>query len=68
MAWVDRSGRETLLPFSPARFNTLRLAPDGRRIAVVVQSEQGGGDIWLYSVDLGGHPNPAINGHLKPGN
>ena len=51
LAWVDRAGRVTPFPQPRAQFETPRLSPDGRRVAVAVTNEGGGGDIWVYDAD-----------------
>ena len=34
LAWVDRTGREELLPLEPRPYMEPRLSPDGSRLAV----------------------------------
>ena len=49
LVWIDRSGREELLP-SPARaYRAPRLSPDGTRVAVEIHEEQN--DIWILEVN-----------------
>jgi len=49
---ADRQGNVEILPFEPAGFDDLDLAPDDNRIAVAVDGE-GGSDIWIYEIDGG---------------
>ena len=51
LAWVDRAGRVTPFPQPQGLLNSPRLSPDGRRVAVVVVTEGGGPDIWVYDAD-----------------
>jgi serine/threonine-protein kinase len=51
LAWVDRNGRVTPFPQPGARFETPRVSPDGRQVAVTVVTEEGGQDIWVYGAD-----------------
>lgn len=52
LVWVDRAGNEELLPIEPGPFSQPRIAPDGSRVAVVVDSTSGA-DLWIYSLDRG---------------
>ena len=47
--WVDREGREDVLPLPPRAYQSPRLSPDGSRVAVRVQ-EQEGNALWVYDV------------------
>ena len=49
---VDRAGRAEVLPAAPTTFRFPRFSPDGRRIAVGVQSPLSAswGDIWDYEL------------------
>jgi serine/threonine-protein kinase len=46
LAWVDRHGREDAVTAPPRRYSTLRLSPDGTRVAVEIQDEDN--DIWVW--------------------
>jgi len=46
LAWVDRSGKEELIPLPPQRYTYPRVSPDGTRIAV--DSRDGDEDVWLW--------------------
>jgi Tol biopolymer transport system component len=51
LAWVDRQGRETALPFT-GDFYAPVLSHDGQRVAVGKMAEEGraAGDIWVYDL------------------
>ena len=54
LAWFDRSGRQLATVTMPGPIKSLRLAPDGRRLAVdVVDPRTGVSDIWIQDVDRG---------------
>jgi hypothetical protein len=66
LTWVDRDGRETELPIRPDDYTTVRISPDGTKIALVVGSQIARGTspkIWLYDQRtenlslLSGHPD-----------
>ena len=46
LVWIDRQGRETAVTAPPRPYSTLRLSPDGTRVAVEVQDD--GNDIWVW--------------------
>jgi len=46
LVWVDRAGREELLPVPPRGYGQLRISPDGTRVAVVVADQEP--DIWVW--------------------
>lgn len=49
LVWVDRSGRETLLPIPPGPYEPLDVSPDGQRLLV---ARNDGGDrysLWEYN-------------------
>ena len=60
---VDRTGRPTVLSEKPVRFAHPRLSPDGRRLAVAIESDNGS-DIWIYDVDHG-TPTPLVTGGVN---
>ena len=47
--WVDRQGREEVLPLPPRSYQSPRVSPDGRRVAVAVEEEEGFA-LWAYDV------------------
>ena len=49
LAWVDRQGRETLIPAPPRRYVLPRLSPDGKRVAVVAVDQEL--DVWVWDLD-----------------
>ena len=50
LAWVDRTGREELLPLSPRPYMEPRLSPDGSRLAVAEVDTDLNADIRIYDV------------------
>ena len=50
MAFVDRSGHETLLPHESADYLHPRLSPDGGRLAVTIRNAQGV-EVWILDLD-----------------
>jgi serine/threonine protein kinase/Tol biopolymer transport system component len=68
LVWVDRTGAEQPAGISGSAYSIPRLAPDGRRLALVHGRiiAGGGGDVWLHdltretssrvTVDGGGYP------------
>ncbi len=54
LTWVDREGNTEPLPFEPRSSNFLDLSPDGQRIALEIQGDDGEYDIWIYEVVRGG--------------
>src|SRR5690606_8912338 len=46
LVWLDRAGAESPLPLDPARYQRAALAPDGRRLAVVLTADNNT-DIWI---------------------
>jgi serine/threonine-protein kinase len=47
LVWVDRTGRETPLPVPPGSYRHLRIAPDGTRVAISLQSQ---GEIYVWEL------------------
>jgi eukaryotic-like serine/threonine-protein kinase len=52
LVMVDRSGRAMLLSEARGAYTHPRLARDGRRLAVAIESESGS-DIWVYDLERG---------------
>jgi serine/threonine-protein kinase len=50
LVWVNRNGAEEPLAAPPRRYDSPRISPDGKRIAVDIE-ESGNPQVWLY--DLG---------------
>ena len=48
LVWVDRSGREQVVDAPSRAYNTPRISPDGKRIAVSVADQEQ--DIWLWDI------------------
>jgi serine/threonine-protein kinase len=63
LVWVDRQGREELLPAEPRTYVYPRISPDGRRVALDVRDEDEG-EIWIWDFEredlsrLTNHPMP----------
>ena len=53
LVWVDRDGNTEPLPFDPRDYESPRLSPDGRWIAVEI-SEGGETQVWILEVERGG--------------
>jgi serine/threonine-protein kinase len=49
LAWTDRAGGTTPLPFDVSGYEP-RLSPDGTRVTV---DQQGWGDLWVWDLDRG---------------
>ncbi|HEY7671783.1 MAG TPA: protein kinase [Gammaproteobacteria bacterium] len=64
LALVDRNGNVTPLDVPPARYQSPRVSPDGKRLAVEVIDASGEGHIWIY--DLAG--DSAIRRLTQTGN
>jgi Tol biopolymer transport system component len=47
---VDRTGRATVLSDTRAAYAHPRMSPDGHRLAVAIESDNGS-DIWIYDLD-----------------
>jgi serine/threonine-protein kinase len=45
LVWVDRQGHEEAVPLPPRAFQSPRVAPDGKRVALEIQ-----GDIWIWTI------------------
>jgi eukaryotic-like serine/threonine-protein kinase len=48
LVWVDRKGREEVLPAPPRHYYQPRLSPDGTRVAVAVADAEA--TIWLFDL------------------
>ena len=49
LAWIDRTGRTVSITDARRGFDTPRLSPDGRRVALTIQDEADA-DVWLYDL------------------
>ena len=48
--WLDREGKlAAIVPLQAGRYESARVAPDGKRLALVRRSSVSTTDIWLYS-------------------
>ena len=52
MVWLDRAGRAVPAIQERAAFEAVRLSPDGKRVAVNIQSTRTN-DLWVYELDRG---------------
>ena len=50
LVWVDREGKEEPLAAEPQGYGSLRISPDGSRLAITV-NESDGSDIWIYDLE-----------------
>ncbi len=46
LVWVDRQGREQLLPAEPRAYEYPRISPDGQRVALDLRDQQA--DVWVW--------------------
>ncbi len=51
LVWVDRQGREEIIPVPPRHYYLPRISPDGKQIAVEVHLDKP--DIWIVDVYTG---------------
>jgi serine/threonine protein kinase len=51
LVWVNREGKEEPLSAAPDQYSTVRISPDGKRVALTVGSSPKG-RIWIWDVDL----------------
>lgn len=47
LVWVDQRGEEEVLAVPPRDYDTVSLAPDGRRAAVVASGDDGNQHVWV---------------------
>jgi serine/threonine-protein kinase len=69
LAWVDRKGvAKPLSAIPPGPFISLRLSPDGRRVAVAVRRGPRNrlSDLWVYDVDRGAPTRLTLDGGNFP--
>ena len=52
LVWVDRDGTEELLPLPPGPYESPRVSPDGRRLAVGIEADDRV-DLWVNDVSTG---------------
>jgi Tol biopolymer transport system component len=51
VSWLDRGGRQLATVGMPADFRGVRLSPDGRHIALVIEDQRvGTPDVWVHDV------------------
>jgi len=51
IAWVNRDGKEELLPASPNFYSAPRLSPDGTKVALRIEAEEeGSADVWIWDL------------------
>ena len=50
LVWVDRDGGEESLAAEPDRYSDPRLSPNGTRVAIRVDDDEGGQDIYIYDI------------------
>ena len=53
LAWADRKGGVERLAVTRGAFSYPRLAPDGRRLAVVIHSQEGQANLWILDIVSG---------------
>ena len=69
LVWVDRAGVEQPAGISGPAYAIPRLAPDGRRLAVVHgrSVNTGGGDLWLHDLTRETSSRVTVDGGSIPG-
>jgi len=60
LVWVDRSGKVEPLPAPPRPYDSPRISPDGRQVAVMVDGPTI--SIWVYNLDRGTSTRLATEG------
>jgi serine/threonine protein kinase/Tol biopolymer transport system component len=50
LVWVDREGHEKLLEAQPNEYNSPKISPDGKKIAILIGG-LGNQDIWIWDID-----------------
>ena len=55
LVWVDRQGQEEATLGDAGPYESVRISPDGRRVAVDVV-ESSNPDVWLFDLERGGNP------------
>ena len=53
LSWFDRAGKPALSAAEPSRSSTVKVAPDGKRAAVVRVDPQNNADIWIVDLQTG---------------
>jgi serine/threonine-protein kinase len=48
LVWVDRDGREQLIPAPPRAYTMPRISPDGTRVALDIRDQEN--DIWIFDL------------------
>jgi eukaryotic-like serine/threonine-protein kinase len=69
LVWADRAGAEQPTGISGAAFAVPRLAPDGRRLAVVhgrIIAGGGGGDVWVHDLTRDTSSRVTVDGGSYP--
>jgi len=62
LAWVSRDGRETPLDLPPRSYGTVRVSPDGSRIATDIRERGSPPSIWVTDVRRPGWTRVASSG------
>lgn len=66
LVWVDRRGETERLKQSPRPWASIRLAPDGRRLAAEITHDRGS-DVWIYDLVSDTHTKLTFaNSNLRP--
>jgi serine/threonine protein kinase/Tol biopolymer transport system component len=53
LVWVDREGRAGPVTALQRGYTEVRISPDGKRIALVIETLGEGTDVWIYEVSRG---------------
>jgi Tol biopolymer transport system component len=54
LVWIHHDGRIESLPLPKKPYNTPRISPDGKKLAVSIGPDHTDGDIWIYDISTGG--------------
>ncbi len=62
LVWVDREGKDKPAINEQLPYRQLRLSPNGRRLAVVIENRKRDRDIWVYDLYSNNPPIPLTRG------
>ncbi len=60
LVWANRQGSLAEAVREKLPFSTLRLSPDGRRLAVAIADNKRGSDLWIYDLSANNPPIPLM--------
>jgi hypothetical protein len=56
LVWVDRQGKMEEIPVPPDDYESPKISPDGTKVALIINAEEGSSDIYI--LDLNGETAP----------